>query len=281
MRKSILIAESGSSKTDWVFISNSGEQRTSSIGLNPFVVDSTHVLETLKKDTFFSKIKNDSFELVFYGSGCSSKKRNEVIYNGLHSFFPNAKIEILHDIQAAVNATCNNKPGIVGILGTGSNCVYFDGKKVDTGHPSPGYLIGDEGAGMYIGKTFLRDVLYKIAPSDILSAFEAEYNLSSSELIEEIYAAEHPNAYIASYVKFLGKHAEHHYTEELVHRCFAKFVKFHVVQFPEAAQAPLHLIGSIAFHFENIIDDVLEEWKIEKGVILKSPLRGLIEFHKK
>lgn len=279
MSKLLLIGESGSTKTDWVLVSKNGQSRTTTIGLNPFIVDAATVLETISENDFFESIKNEKVNIHFYGSGCSTQDRNKTISSGLELYFPNGKINIYHDIQAAVNSTCNDSPGIVGIIGTGSNCVYYDGSTINYGHPSPGYLLGDEGAGSNIGKLFLRDVLYEIAPSDILISFKNTYNLSPSALIDEVYNAPHPNAYIASYVQFLGKHAEHHYTQELIHRCFAKFVKFHVVQFPNAVDAPLHLVGSIAFHFENIITDVLNEWKIEKGLILKSPLEGLIQFH--
>ena len=280
MSKLILLGESGSTKTDWVLISGSTKTQLTTIGLNPFIVDSATVIETIDEHDFFSDIKNSEIAIHFHGSGCSTPERNTVISRGLELYFPKADVTIYHDIQAAVNATCNHTLGIVGILGTGSNCVYFDGKKINYGHPSPGYLLGDEGAGSNIGKIFLRDVLYEIAPSDLLESFRETYKLSPSQLIDEVYSSPLPNAYIASYVQFLGKHATHHYTEELIHKCFAKFVKFHVVQFPNASEAPLHLVGSIAFHFEDIITDVLDEWKIEKGLILKSPLEGLIDFHK-
>ncbi len=280
MSKLMLIGESGSTKTDWVLISSPTKTHLTTIGLNPFIVDSATVIETVDEHDFFSDIKNNEIDIHFYGSGCSTPERNAIISSGLELCFPKANVTIYHDIQAAVHATCNGTPGIVGIIGTGSNCVYFDGKEIDYGHLSPGYLLGDEGAGSSIGKIFLRDVLYEIAPSDILESFRETYKLSPAKLIDEVYNSPLHNAYIASYVKFLGKHATHHYTEELIYKCFAKFVKFHVAQFPNAFAAPLHLVGSIAFHFEDIITDVLDEWKIEKGLILKSPLESIIDFHK-
>ncbi|MAZ37323.1 hypothetical protein N9F17_02365 [Salibacteraceae bacterium] len=278
--KLILIGESGSTKTDWVLISDSKQSKLTTSGLNPFIVDSEAVFKTISENDFFNASKDQEITIHFYGAGCSTPNRKKTIADGLGNYFSKAEINIYHDIEAAVNSTCKDKPGIVGIIGTGSNCVYFDGKTIQYGHPSPGYLIGDEGAGSSIGKILIRDILYEIAPSDILSSFRETYKLTPAQLIDEVYNAPQPNSYIASYVQFLGKHAQHHYTEDLIHRCFSKFVKFHVVQFPEAAEAPLHLVGSIAFHFEHIINDVLDEWKIEKGQILKSPLEGLLDFHK-
>lgn len=280
MSKLILIGESGSTKTDWVLVSDSHQKHLTTIGLNPFIVDSATVIETIDEHEFFSEKSNKDLEIHFYGSGCSTPERNAVISSGLELSFPKAAVTIYHDIQAAVNATCSETPGVVGIIGTGSNCVYFDGKSINYGHPSPGYLLGDEGAGSNIGKVLLRDILYEIAPSDLLESFRETYNLSPAQLIDEVYNSPLPNAYIASYVQFLGQHSKHQYTKELLHRCFTQFVKFHVVQFPESMHIPLHLVGSIAYHFENIITDVLGEWNIEKGQILKSPLEGLIDFHK-
>lgn len=280
MSKNILIAESGSTKTDWVYLIKGEEtKRTSTIGLNPFVVNSNQVTLALNENDFFEGITSEKLEVNFYGSGCSSKKRNNIINEGIKRYLPNAEINIFHDIQAAVNSTCNGKPGIVGILGTGSNCVYFDGQTINYGHASPGYLLGDEGAGFHIGKTFLRDLIYEMVPTDLKKDFESTFHLNSSQIIDAVYSAEQPNAYIASFVSFLGQHHNHHYTEDLVHKCFAKFVKLHVAQFPEAVQAPFHCVGSVAHHFEEILTDVLEEWKIEKGNILKSPLEGLIKYH--
>lgn len=281
MRKSILIAESGSTKTNWVLISNNESSYETTIGFNPFILNSNDVYTELSGKEFFSTIANKQIEVFFYGSGCSTTKRKQIIADALKKLFPNAEISVMHDIDAAVNATCDGKPGIVGILGTGSNSVYFNGKVVNYGHPSPGYLLGDEGGGVHIGKTLIRDVLYRVPPSEILAAFYEKYQLSPTELIDAVYSAERPNAYIASFAEFLSDFKDHHYTEELIYKCFSKFLKYHAAQFEDAHEAPLHLVGSIAFHFENIIAEALSEWKIEKGKILKSPLEGLVDYHTK
>ncbi len=279
MYKQTLIAESGSTKTDWVLVDGDTKKYYSTIGLNPYILGSEEVFIELNTHEFFKNLKTAELEVFFYGSGCSSDKRKGIILAGLKKLFSTATIEIFHDIDAAVNATCDNKAGIVGILGTGSNCVYFDGSSIQYGHPSPGYLLGDEGGGTHLGKSLLRDILYKVPPSAIIDAFYKTYQYSPEELIDKVYSANKPNAYIASFVKFLGEHANHNYTEELVHKCFNKFVKFHIVQFPEASDAPVHFVGSVAFYFESILKEVLDDWKIEKGTVLKSPLDGLIAFH--
>lgn len=279
MNSVILIAESGSTKTDWVLIEGDTRKQHQTIGLNPFIVTSSEIENVLSQDSFFQQLSELELVVHFYGSGCSTEKRNAVVSTALSKLLPNAEINIYHDVDAAVHATTNNEKGIVAILGTGSNCVYFDGESINYGNPSPGYLLGDEGGGSHIGKTFIRDVLYEVAPSILIKAFYDRTGLDKKSLIDSVYSAEMPNAYLASHVSFLGEYSDQDYVKELIYKCFSKFVRYHVVQFPEAADAPIHLVGSIGFYFQDVMSEVLEKWKIDLGVVTKSPLEGLIQYH--
>ncbi|MFM9943598.1 MAG: hypothetical protein ACKVQB_00050, partial [Bacteroidia bacterium] len=185
----LLVADSGSTKCDWILVKSTGERlETSTMGFNPFFHNSVFIESELKKNELFVKYAGEVADLYFFGAGASSQNRNSIIENGLKKVFTNAKnIIVDHDIKAAVIATAGDQPGIVCILGTGSNSCYFDGETVSEKIPALGYILGDEGSGAYFGKILLTKYLYKKLPMELETALEKDCGVSKESIFEAIY----------------------------------------------------------------------------------------------
>jgi len=184
----ILIADSGSTKADWI-AGNDGSviAEFNTKGFNPFFHDKNFILKELRANLPLSEYSSKIETLYFFGAGCSSPERNKIIHEGLSGFFTNAEVIVDHDMLGTALAVCDGKPGIACILGTGSNICYFDGNQIaDTRH-GLGYIIGDEGSGSYYGKKLLAWYLYKIIPDDLHNAFRAKYNLDKEPTIKKVY----------------------------------------------------------------------------------------------
>ena len=143
----ILVADSGSTKCDWIAIDEDNKHHhTNTMGFNPFFHSSDLVEQKLTENELFSSIKEKVTEVYFYGAGCSSPSRNYIVEKGLRAVFTNAIIvSVDHDLTGAALATSQGKPGISCILGTGSNSCYYDGENVHEEVPALGYILGDEG----------------------------------------------------------------------------------------------------------------------------------------
>lgn len=275
-----LIAESGSSKTDWVLYKDGAlYNQTTTIGFNPLIINADFVQQTLAKHDFFAKYGSLVQQVFFYGAGCSTEQRNAVIHKGIAVFFPNATIQVDHDITAAVRATSCQKPCFVAILGTGSNCVFFDGQRINYGAPAGGHLVADEGSGNHIGKLFIRDWLINRVPPSIEKAFIQQESLTKTQLIDRIYAAERPNMLLGSYAKVLSAFQETPYVQQLISESFNAFVLFQLNFFDHIENHPIHFIGSVAFHYQSILKTCLEKNGLQVGTIISSPLQGVIDYH--
>lgn len=274
----ILIADSGSSKTDWRLIDNKDISQYTCLGLNPDFVDETvvtkSVLETFKAINL-SKVD----EIHFYGSGCSSKSRNSVVENGLSKCFKNAKIHIYHDLLGAARAACGKNRGIAGILGTGSNCCLFDGKEIIQEYRSGGYVIGDEGGGVDIGKRVVKSFIEERFDDELQSRFQKRYRTSVDEILENLYKKSNPNQYLASFSQFAFHHKENPYLSNLIEMSFRSYFESQVMRYEEYQKIPISLVGSIAFYYQEIFRTVAMEYGVQVGNILEKPISGLTLYH--
>lgn len=273
-----LIAESGSTKTDWVGLADNGEQQYfSSVGLNPFFCSSQQVEKTVAEITDWTDYNID--EVIFYGAGCSSTERKHIIEAGLTSVFPNANIAVKHDLEASVRATCGNDKGVCCILGTGSNSVYFNGVDMIEKVPSLGYVLGDEGSGGNLGKELLKMYLYKKLDADLNQAFETTYSLGKDEILNAVYKEPNPNVYLASFAKFVYAHKDHLQMRGLVTSCFQEFVDIHVKCFSNYQDVPVHFVGSISHYFKDELKVVLSANDISIGCVVQKPFKNLVDYH--
>ncbi|MFT5951921.1 MAG: glucosamine kinase [Bacteroidia bacterium] len=277
----ILVADSGSTKCDWILIdSQSNQHKTKSMGFNPFFHDADLVYSKLMENDLFIEYRNQVSEVYFYGAGCSSEARNRIIANGLKRVFSSADIVLVdHDLKGAALATSQGDKGISCILGTGSNSCYFNGTDVIEKVPALGYILGDEGSGSYFGKIMLSEWLYHRMPAELAEDFGKEYNLTKEGIFEAVHNKPDPNVYLASFSPFISKHIDHLYFREMVYDGLDKFVNIHVLCYDNYKDVPVHFVGSIAYYFKEVLQKVALKYSFTVGKIEKRPVEPLAQYH--
>lgn len=275
----ILVADSGSTKADWKLAFHGKEVATfNSIGLNPFFHDSNSVSATMRVIPEVQQYAKEVQRIEFFGAGCSHPTRNKIISDGLQIVFPNAAINIHHDLDAAAYATCNDKPGIACILGTGSNSCYFDGTKVHELNHGLGYILGDEGSGSFFGRKLLAYYLYKVMPDDLRTQFFETYKVTKESIMQQVYFQPNANVYLASFSRFLSVNTNHTFITNLVSRGLGEFMDVNVCNIENYKNVPVHFIGSIAYHFQNILKQEAAKRSITVGNIIAKPIESLTQY---
>ena len=278
----ILIAESGSTKTDWVLVNDQNEiTMFKSMGFNPFFHSSEFIAEKIKENVEFYNASKNVERLYFYGAGCSSNEMNQIVKSGLSLVFPNSLITVDHDLLACALSTYKGEPAISCILGTGSNSCYYDGQTLREEVPAIAYVLGDEGSGSYYGKKLLRDYLYNQLPSSIKKDFEDQFGSSKSDIFENVYLKPHANVYLASFMKFLNRHYHHKYVIDMIQNGMNEFIKIHVCCYPEHKTVKTHFIGSISKIFEKELKSAAENNGVILGDIIQKPVDNLVNYHLK
>lgn len=276
----IAIADSGSTKTDWIFAENKNTvYHFQSIGFHPLRIQEGLVRHEMAYFThhqdFFPKIE----QLYFYGAGCGDLSRTHVLKKSLEQVFPNAAIHIYSDMLGACIATSSREPSICTILGTGSNSAVFDGEQITSQQISLGFLLGDEGSGSEIGRKILQKVLYHDLPEDLVTEFMARFNKTPESIIRETYTSSLPNRYLAGYSAFAFEHLDNPDIEKLVEESLEGFITRHLLAYPEAKSLPIHFSGSVAFFFKEMIMKLMIRHELKMGKIEQSPINGLIHYH--
>ncbi|MBT8316580.1 MAG: N-acetylglucosamine kinase [Lutibacter sp.] len=277
----ILLADGGSTKADWILLDNSGKQifKTRTEGLNPEILNTELIFSRIQENQDLMSCKESITNVYFYGAGCGTERLTSLLASTFKSFFVNAKIVVKEDTYAAVYAV-TSKPGIVCILGTGSNSCYFDGENVDARVPSLGYILMDEASGNYFGKKLIRDYYYHKMPKEIAKQFEEEFDLDADTIKRNIYKEENPNAYLAHFAEFILKNKRNCYFNKILHKGMKDFFKNRILPYSESSKVPVHFVGSIAFFAQDIITDVARYHMINVGNIVRRPIDGLIEHHR-
>lgn len=277
----ILIADGGSTKADWILLDNSGELvlKTRTEGLNPAVFDPELLKKRVQKNQDLRNHKNKITNVYFYGAGCGTVKPTLLLKSIFESFFINAIVDVKEDTYAAAYAV-TTEPGIVCILGTGSNSCYFDGEKVDVRIPSLGYVLMDEASGNYFGKKLIRDYYYQKMPKDVAAKFEEQFNLDADTIKRNIYKEDNPNTYLAHFAEFIFRNERNCYFNKVLHKGIKDFFKNRILPFEESKSVPVHFVGSIAYFAADIITDVARYHMVKLGKIVRRPIDGLIEYHR-
>ena len=275
----ILIADSGSTKTDWCVAKDGFTvKRFTTQGINPYHQDERRingiVLDELLPQTGEYKIK----KIVFYGSGC----REETIpamKTILHSAFNNnIEVEIYSDLLGAARAICGHEEGIACILGTGSNSCLYDGKKIVGNIPPLGYILGDEGSGATLGKIFINEIFKNSQMSDLKKEFLQVLQMTEGDIIDRVYRQPMANRFLASLAPFIHSHIERHEVNEIVTENFRQFLLKNVKRY-HRDDLQVSFIGSIAWHFKSqLLQSALEE-NVYVGSVEKSPMDGLLRYH--
>jgi len=286
----ILITDGGSTKCDWILLDDTGEVvlKTRTSGLNPAVVPAEELLHRIKENTDLQPLFETVDKVHFYGAGCGTKTPLAILTKVLQTLFTQAEIVVREDIVAAVYAA-TTEPGIVCILGTGSNSCYFDGNEIQQSTESLGYTIMDEASGNYFGKRLIRDYFYNKMPDVLAQEFERRFNLDADDIKINLYQKPNPNMYLASFAEFIfNSNVERSvegevngYFYKLISEGIVKFIEYRILCFKEAQQVPIHFIGSIAHFSEDIIRDCMKPYQLELGKIIRRPIDGLIDYYKK
>ena len=276
----ILIADSGSTKTDWCYLAPDGLHTfLQSEGINPYFQESNNISEIVRNGVYEKTDSSALTHIFFYGAGCSSDEKCKIVRNGLQQVYPHATIEVEHDMMAAARALCNNSKGIVCILGTGSNSVLFDGEKITEDVPSLGFILGDEGSGAHLGKELIRRFLYGELPQTLHNSFANESGVSKEKILDSVYKKPLPNRYLATFSKFIHAHIENEAMYQLVYDAFNAFIQHHISKYSNYKSTPLHCTGSVGYTYKDILLEVCRKNYIQTGNIVKSPLNGLITYH--
>jgi len=277
----ILIADGGSTKADWVLLDKTGDQvlKTRTGGLNPAVFDNELMIHRIQENSDLVEYKDKVTEVYFYGAGCGTEKPTLLLKSIFESFFTNATVVVKEDTYAAAYAV-TTKPGIVCILGTGSNSCYFDGETVDVRIPSLGYILMDEASGNYFGKKLLRDYYYNKMPKKVAELFEKQYNVKADTLKRNIYKEDNPNTYLATFAEFLLRNERTAYYNKVLRKGIVEFFENRILTYKECEEVPVHFVGSIAFFGKDIIEDVANYYKIVLGKVIRRPIDGLIDYHR-
>lgn len=278
----ILITDGGSTKCDWILLDTSGEVilKTRTLGLNPAILSETELTERIISNKELIPLFEKVEVVDFYGAGCGTKTPVLILKNTLRNIFVNAAVSVNEDTVAAVYAA-TTQPGIVCILGTGSNSCYFDGKEIHNSIESLGYSLMDEASGNYFGKRLLRDYFYKKMPTQLALDFEKRFNLDPDEIKINLYKKSNPNMYLASFAEFIFTSEEvNGYFYKLISEGMLKFIEFRILCFKESQNVPIHFIGSIAHFSEEIILECMKPYNLELGNIIRRPIDGLIKYYK-
>lgn len=278
----ILIADGGSTKCDWILLNEKGEValKTRTKGLNPAVFKPENLKIRLEENEDLKKITSKVTRVDFYGAGCGTPTPVKNLTVILQDYFKGAEVNVDEDMVAAALAA-TNKPGIVCILGTGSNSCYFDGKHVHMEVESLGYVLMDEASGNYFGKRLIRDYYYNFMGEDMSREFAKRYDLDADTIKRNVYKEDNPNTYLASFAEFIFTAQERNgYFYKLIYEGIEKFIERRVMCYKQAQGSPIHFIGSIAFFSEDIIRDVAKRYHLDIGNIIRRPIDGLIKHYK-
>ena len=277
-----LLVDSGSTKADWIAIDDNGKVlfTTQTLGLNPEVLDKEEIIARLDDKFDISHNKDKASHLYFYGAGCGTDRMKNFLTEVFKVYFSKALVSVHEDTYAAVYATTpKNEEAIVCILGTGSNCSYFDGKVLHQKVQSLGYIAMDDCSGNRFGRHLLRGYSFNKMPKALAQEFEEEYNLDPDYIKNNLYKEPNPNAYLATFAKFLIKHKDTDFCKKHIYAEMEEFVENYITQFENHKEIPVHFVGSIAFYLVDELTEVLTKHGIKIGNVLRRPIDGLIAYH--
>ena len=277
-----LIADSGSTKTDWclckkgTILNNLQTQ-----GINPYHQSEEAIEEVIREEllpqlpetTEVSKLN-----IIFYGSGCANETACNRVREAIQKVLRTNDITIHSDLLGAARALCGREEGIACVLGTGSNSCLYNGKEIIANIPPLGYILGDEGSSAVLGRRLVGDCLKNQLPDALRNEFLTEYSLTQEIILEKVYRQPLANRFLASLTPFLSKHREVPEIHKLLVESFTDFFVRNVKQY-RRPWLPIHFVGSIANAFSAELKEAAESLGMELGTILQSPMEGLIKYY--
>ena len=274
----ILIADSGSTKTDWCVVEN-GESilRFKTRGMNPFFQTEEEIGKEIEAGLLPSLKDFEPSAIYFYGAGCAFPEKNNMIRRAVNRYL-SVPVEVGSDLLAAARALCGDQPGIACIMGTGSNSCYYDGREIVKNVSPLGFILGDEGSGAVLGKLLIGDVLKDQLSPALKDQFLTQYELTPALIMDKGFRQSFPNRFLAGFSPFIREHLDEPAIWELVTRSFLAFFTRNVKQY-DYFELPVHLVGSVAWYYQDILKEIAFDLGIRLGTIARSPMEGLIAYH--
>lgn len=277
----IIIADGGSTKTNWCLVNNEGKKtHFDTEGYNPYFASKEYIIQSLQHNLPANLPIDLITEVNYYGAGCSTDDKRQQVADAMQVVFIKARINIGHDLLAAARALLGNSPGFAAILGTGTNTCLYDGKQITQNIDSGAYILGDEGSGCYIGKKLLADYLRGYMPEPVRQLFWDTYHLTPDDVNEQVYTQPRANRFCAGFSKFVyDNHVDVEYSYNLVRAAFQDFFRNLVTHYPNYQQYTFNCIGSMGYNFRNILEELVQENGMVLGNIIRSPIDNLVKYH--
>lgn len=277
----LLIADSGSTKTEWRVVDDGGTTVNSVItqGLNPYFITQQQIATVVEEKVL--PIAQGVSKVFFYGSGCGLQVKSKQVSETLDSIFPlRYPSEVAGDILGAARSLLQDKTGIACILGTGANSCFYDGREVMNIMPSLGYLFSDWGSGTVMGKDFMALLLQEKLPVAVMEDFYDSYRMGRAQILDGVYNRPLPNRFLASFTPFLLKYSSLPDLQNIIHDNFSKFFMYYVMRFGNNNnKITVNFTGSIAYNFKSFLVDIADEFGIVIEKIVQRPMDGLVNYH--
>ena len=288
-----LIVDSGSTKMDWILLDGGTiKNRFTTEGFNPNYSDiqdfentislvETRLIASPHDESLSSRRDKSASQqsIHYYGTGCGIEHNCQLIKKVFQSHFPNVEITVTHDLMGACHALLGREKGIACILGTGSNACVYDGENIIERAVSLGYLLGDEGSGMHIGREVVKAYFYGFMPENLRQQFNETYHLELKDFIQQLYHNEQPSKYLASFAKFAGEHQDQPFIYDMVKACFNAFIEASVLRFKDSKSLKISFIGSVAYHFQDILKECIKSHGLTMGEVMVTPMEGIIRYY--
>jgi N-acetylglucosamine kinase-like BadF-type ATPase len=275
----ILIADSGSTKTEWREVAETGNGKSYiSSGINPFFINREDITTMLEKEIPELSSAGVS-KLFFYCTGVSNASKVEIVKGALASFFDIEELCIGSDLLGAARSLCMDQPGIACIIGTGSNSCYYDGRAIVSNVSPLGYILGDEGGGAVIGRKLVSGILKKQFPDEVIETFFRTYKYTPAQILERVYNMPFPNRFLGQFSRFIADNIQIPELQEIITSSFEEFIVRNVLSYPEARDYPVHFTGSIAYYFRPFLEKLLIEYRLRPGIFSLSPIDNLVKYH--
>lgn len=274
-----LIADSGSTKVDWRAILEDGTVKSiSTEGINPVFQTKDYIVDIFKTK-LLPELGPNVKEIFFYGAGILSAELSQTLSDAFREVFPQSVCYAASDILAAARALCGREAGIACILGTGGNTSFYDGNEIVKGVKAGGFILGDEASGGVLGKKLVSDFIKGLLPKEIEEEFVKRYDLDYPKIVAKVYKEPLPSRFLASFSPFINEFRAHPHIDNLLRTSFDEFITRNIYQY-DYKNYSVNLVGSVAYYYQDILKEVAEKRGVTIGKILKTPIEGLIEYHK-
>lgn len=275
-----IIADAGSTKIDWRLIYENGSIKgVSTAGVNPAIMTEDEVSAVFSEKADKLTAGEAVTDVYYYGAGVVSEEVAAKIAGSLKRIFTDAECHVASDMLAAARSLCWRGAGIVCIVGTGSNCCLFDGRDIVDNVPAGGFILGDEASGAYFGRCLISDYIKGQMPATLEQEFRKRYGLDYPAVVRKVYKEASPNSWLASFMPFINEFRHHPYIVRMITAGFDAFIRRNVLRYDTQKYA-VNFTGSVAYYFKDILEGCLDSFGLKAGRIVRTPMDGLIEYHK-